>query len=47
MLEQALKLLTQEKQLMQLCTSVQAYLCCQEPEESSILFCVTRGGVDC
>lgn len=45
--EPALKSLTQKKQLKQPCTSVQAYLTCQEAEESSILFCVTCGVVDC
>jgi len=45
--EAALKSLTWEKQLEQPCTSVQAYLTCQEVEENSILFRVTCGGVDC
>lgn len=45
--ERALKSSTQEKQLEQPCTSVRAYLTCQEAEESSILFCVTCGVVDC
>lgn len=45
--EPALKSLTQEKQPELPCTLVQAYLTCQEAEESSILFCVTCGVVDC
>lgn len=45
--EPALKSLIWEKQFEQPCTSVLAYLTCQEAEESSILFCVTRGVVDC